>query len=210
MRCHSHSIQHDILRGSTLLRRDCDLDLDPRLQADTRLRCVLDNLGEGRLKREAHDLLDNLARGVQIDEAFVDFEFVTVPGLGALTARLGIEKGMSGMYGRSGIVTYHTVLRVVILRTFVGSLTGPFTRSCLSLARLMRSFETALMRSYVKHWLYDIRETIQDGRTLLKVPDVAASEGDAYFVEFRGRHCTGGVVFFIALSNVTHVGDSGD
>ena len=45
--------------------------------------------GEGGLEREkAHDLFDNLARGVQINEALVDFEFVTVPSLGALTARL--------------------------------------------------------------------------------------------------------------------------
>ncbi len=44
---------------------------------------------EGGLESEkAHNLFDNLARGVQINEALVDFEFVTVPSLGALTARL--------------------------------------------------------------------------------------------------------------------------
>ena len=37
-----------------------------------------------------------------------------------------------------------TVLRVVILSTLVGRRTGPLTRSCLSLARLMRSFETGI------------------------------------------------------------------
>jgi hypothetical protein len=51
---------------------------------------------------------------------------------------------------------------------------------------------------------------LQGGRTLLKVPDVAASEGDADFVEFRSGHCASSVVFFIALSDVTHVRDSGD
>ena len=51
---------------------------------------------------------------------------------------------------------------------------------------------------------------MQEGRTLLKVPDVAASEGDANFVEFCGGHGAGGVVFFIALSDVTHVRDRGD
>ncbi len=74
----------------------------------------------------------------------------------------------------------------------------------------MRSFETAHIQSCVKHRLDDIRETMQEGRTLLKVPDVAASEGDANFVEFCGGHGAGGIVFFIALSDVTHVRDSGD
>ena len=35
-----------------------------------------------------------------------------------------------------------TDLRVVIFRTFVGSLTGPFTRRFLSFALLIRSVET--------------------------------------------------------------------
>ena len=51
---------------------------------------------------------------------------------------------------------------------------------------------------------------MQEKRTLLKVPDVAASEGDPNFVEFCGGHGAGGIVFFIALSDVTHVRDSGD
>jgi hypothetical protein len=51
-------------------------------------------LAEGEVKRKAHNLLDNLARGVQINEALVDFEFITVPGLGTLTARLGRKGGV--------------------------------------------------------------------------------------------------------------------
>ena len=35
-----------------------------------------------------NDLFDDLARGVQVDETFVDFEFVTIPGFRSLTARL--------------------------------------------------------------------------------------------------------------------------
>jgi hypothetical protein len=46
-------------------------------------------LAEEAVKWKAHNLFDNLARRVQINEALVDFEFVTIPGLGALTARLG-------------------------------------------------------------------------------------------------------------------------
>lgn len=42
-------------------------------------------------KESAHNLLDNLARGVQINETLVYFEFVTIPGLGTLTARLAKE-----------------------------------------------------------------------------------------------------------------------
>lgn len=53
-------------------------------------------------------------------------------------------------------------------------------------------------------------ETMQEGRTLLKVPDIAASKRDANFVEFRGGHGPSGVIFFIALSDVTHVRDRGD
>ena len=92
----------------------------------------------------------------------------------------------------------------------MGSLTGPFTRSCLSLARLIRSFETAHIRSYVKHRLDDIRETMQEERTLLKVPDVTASEGDANFVEFCSGDRASGIIFLFALSDVTHIGDRGD
>ncbi len=36
----------------------------------------------------AYNLFDNLARGVQINETLVYFEFVTIPGFGTLTARL--------------------------------------------------------------------------------------------------------------------------
>ena len=43
--------------------------------------------------KKAHNLLDNFARGVQIDETLVYFEFVTIPGLGTFTARLAKEGG---------------------------------------------------------------------------------------------------------------------
>jgi hypothetical protein len=39
-------------------------------------------------KVSTYDLLDDLAGGVQVDEALVDLQFVTIPGLGTLTARL--------------------------------------------------------------------------------------------------------------------------
>ena len=40
------------------------------------------------IKAKTHDLFDDFAGGVQIDEAFVDFELVAIPGLRTLTARL--------------------------------------------------------------------------------------------------------------------------
>jgi hypothetical protein len=45
-----------------------------------------------RGERGTHNLLDNLRRGVQVNQALVDFELVAVPGLGTLTARLGGER----------------------------------------------------------------------------------------------------------------------
>ena len=39
---------------------------------------------------ETYDLLDDLARGVEVDQTLVDLELVTVPGLRTLTARLDI------------------------------------------------------------------------------------------------------------------------
>lgn len=36
----------------------------------------------------SYDLLDDLAGGVQVNEALVDLELVTIPGLGTLTTRL--------------------------------------------------------------------------------------------------------------------------
>jgi len=46
------------------------------------------------LEEKAHDLFNNLTRGVEVNETLVDFEFVTVPGLGTLTARLGKERSV--------------------------------------------------------------------------------------------------------------------
>jgi hypothetical protein len=39
-------------------------------------------------KWETHNLLDDLAGGVQVNEALVHLELITVPGLGTLTTRL--------------------------------------------------------------------------------------------------------------------------
>ena len=47
----------------------------------------------GMISKKAHNLLDNFARGVQINETLVYFEFVTIPGLGTFTARLAKEGG---------------------------------------------------------------------------------------------------------------------
>jgi len=51
------------------LCRDSDLNLDTRLQAD------------------AGDLLNDLARRVQVNQTFVNFELVAIPSLRAFTTR---------------------------------------------------------------------------------------------------------------------------
>lgn len=50
------------------LSRDSDFDFDTRLDVDD-------------------DLLDDLSRGVQVDEALMDAHFKGVPGLGTFTIR---------------------------------------------------------------------------------------------------------------------------
>ena len=51
----------------------------------------------------------------------------------------------------------------------------------------------------------------EERHTLFEVLDVAACESDANFVEFcGGQGSTGRIVFFFALSDVTHRGDRGD
>mgnify|MGYP007051644868 CR=1 FL=1 len=43
---------------------------------------------EGKGRRKTYDLLDDLAGGVQVNEALVDFQLIAIPGLGTFTARL--------------------------------------------------------------------------------------------------------------------------
>ncbi len=73
--------------ATTNLSRNRDLNLNTRLQADAGL---LEKISKKHTiyKTTTNDLLNDLARGVQVNEAFVDFEFVTVPCFGSLTARL--------------------------------------------------------------------------------------------------------------------------
>jgi hypothetical protein len=89
-----------------------------------------------------YDLLDNFAGGVQVDQPLMDLELVAVPGLRTLTARLSAKSpGQQYIHIRMER-RVRTVLRVVILRTLVGSRMGPLTRSCLSFARLIKSPQT--------------------------------------------------------------------
>jgi hypothetical protein len=126
----------------------------------------------------------------------VHLELITVPGLGTLTTRLASR--VSGTKLEDTIVML-TVLRVVILRTLVGRRTGPFTRSCLSFARLMRSAETICGFSRY------LGGEGEGGRTLLQVLDVAARQGDADFVNFGSGDSTCCIVLLV-LSDVTHSG----
>jgi hypothetical protein len=65
----------------TSLGGDGNLNLNTRLQAD---RCLESGRQENIKYNHTcftHDLLDDLAGGVEVDETLVNFEFVTVPGL---------------------------------------------------------------------------------------------------------------------------------
>jgi hypothetical protein len=66
------------------------------------------------------------------------------------------------------------------------------------------------IHSCAKRQQHSTGDKEQGARTLFKVLDVAASEGNANFVEFCGGHGAGGVVFLFAFSDVTHIGDRGD
>ena len=51
----------------------------------------------------------------------------------------------------------------------------------------------------------------EERHTLFEILDIATGEGDANFVEFcGGQGSTGRVIFFFALSDVTHRRDRGD
>lgn len=84
-------------------------------------------------------MFHDLRGGVQVNETFVDFKLITIPGLRTLAARLYGQVGSGGAL-RSSMI--RTDLRVVIFKTFVGSLTGPLTRRFLSFALWIRSVET--------------------------------------------------------------------
>ena len=73
---------------SVSLVGDGNLDLDAGLEADARLKRQGQNNGSDKDVANTHDLLDDLARRVEVDEALVHLELVAVPGLRTLTARL--------------------------------------------------------------------------------------------------------------------------
>ena len=66
---------------------DSNLDFDARFQADASL-CKKSGRLVSSQRMVTHDLLDNLAGGVQVDQTLVDLQLVTIPGLGTLTTRL--------------------------------------------------------------------------------------------------------------------------
>jgi len=49
------------------------------------------NSGRGR-KKWAYNLLNDLTGGVQVNEALVDLQLKTIPGLGTFTTRLEIKR----------------------------------------------------------------------------------------------------------------------
>lgn len=54
----------------------------------------------------AYDLLDDLAGGVEVDEALVNLKLVAIPGLGTFTARL---QNMLNRVGCNGSMVTHSL-----------------------------------------------------------------------------------------------------
>ena len=48
-----------------------------------------------KCREKAHNLLNDLAGGVQVDETLMDLEFITIPGLGTFTTGLASKKSES-------------------------------------------------------------------------------------------------------------------
>jgi hypothetical protein len=72
------------------LRSNGDFYLDTRLERD---RCLEPKLArDQKQKANTHDLLDNLAGRVEVNQTLVNLEFITIPCLGTFTARLLVER----------------------------------------------------------------------------------------------------------------------
>jgi hypothetical protein len=52
----------------------------------------MSKVNEGNIHEATHNLLDDLTGRVEVNETFVNLEFVTIPGLGTLTTRLKKDK----------------------------------------------------------------------------------------------------------------------
>jgi hypothetical protein len=151
---------------------------------------------------------------MEVDETLVDPEFITIPGLGSLTARLYQCIASVSNAKISRLNRLRTDLRVVMRSTFVGRRTGPLTKSCLSFARLIRSAETILTSLFSLFQSYALKSKMLV-RTLLKVLDVARGEGDADLMDLgSGDGSARRVVLLFTLSDVTHLdvqrGSEGD
>jgi hypothetical protein len=75
---------------------DCNFDFDSGFQADAGLSGIISasqDMGQDKPPNTDY-LFDDLTGSVQVDQALVNLELITIPGLGTLTTRL-CEKRMS-------------------------------------------------------------------------------------------------------------------
>lgn len=73
------------------LTRDGNLDLDTGFEGNASLIEEIEwDTYLYRYWESTHDLLDNLAGGVEVDQTLVDLQLEAIPGLGTLTTRLKI------------------------------------------------------------------------------------------------------------------------
>lgn len=80
---------------------------------------------------------------MQVDQSLVDSHLVPVPGLGTFTTRAEGARGRVSGERRGGKAQDTYDFRVVIFKTLVGIRTGPLTRMSRSLARVIKSPQTA-------------------------------------------------------------------
>lgn len=80
---------------------------------------------------------------MQVDQSLVDSHLVPVPGLGTFTTGADRARGRVSGERRGGEAQGTYDFRVVIFKTLVGIRTGPLTRMSRSLARVIKSPQTA-------------------------------------------------------------------
>lgn len=122
-----------------------------------------------------NDLLDDLSRGSQVNQALVDAHLVAVPGLGTLTAgRLaGLSRRLLVVFVLQG-----REKRTVILRVLVGRRTGPLARRSFAFA--LEGGQSRIRGSSMAASDVPLNELAAD---LLERGDLAGGEGDTDLVD---------------------------
>ena len=157
------------------------------------------------MSKDTHNLLDDLAGGVEVDQTLVDLELVEIPRLGTLTARL-LQNDEKLVQVLSSHENSTNRLAGGDLEDLGGETNGALDAELLVL-RTVDEVRRDCPVIPLHEPLYLRERRANEQLTLLEVLDVAARERDADFVDLGGGHGgTSRVVFLISLSDVTHPG----